>query len=274
MISLICCSRKPTLSKELQDNIAATIGCDYELVTIDNSSNRYNIFQAYNEGVKRAKGDILCFVHDDVLFRSEMWGLIAEKLLGDDSIGIVGFAGTHFMPKCPMYWWDSPYVSQHNIDNGNLQSKPEYFKGQIADVIAVDGFCFFSKKSIFQTVRFDEDLYSGYHAYDMDICMQVQKMGKRVCVTNAILLEHFWNADLFNDKTYLAKLDKNIVLFYKKWESIMPMTRGIEESSVVLNRVNNLCIRAYDAKVARNSASYRLGHFILSPFKWLQSKLK
>jgi len=74
MISLISCSRNSDISLKLKDNIAATIGCDYELVFIDNSKNSYNIFQAYNEGVSRSKGDILCFMHDDVIFFVRMVG--------------------------------------------------------------------------------------------------------------------------------------------------------------------------------------------------------
>ena len=60
MISCIICSRRPDISAELKENIASTIGCEYELVVIDNSKNEYSIFSAYNEGVRRAKGDILC----------------------------------------------------------------------------------------------------------------------------------------------------------------------------------------------------------------------
>lgn len=274
MVSIVICGRGGTISKQMQQNIASTVGCDYELVIIDNSTNKYSICQAYNIGVSRAKGDILCFVHDDVLFRTDNWGAIIENLLNDNSIGIVGFAGTHFLPQCPMYWWDSPYISQSNIDKGCPQSKLEYFHGLLADVVTVDGLCFFVQRSLFKTIRFDEELYSGFHAYDMDICMQVQKMGKRVCVTSAILIEHFWSSELFNNKAYIEKLEANMKLFYKKWNSFMPMTRGIEVSSVVLNRMNNLCIRAYDAKVARNSASYKLGHVLLLPIKWLQSRLR
>ena len=62
MISIIICSRKANVPKELKENIASTIGCEYELCVIDNSRNEYNIFSAYNEGIRRAKGDILCFM--------------------------------------------------------------------------------------------------------------------------------------------------------------------------------------------------------------------
>lgn len=46
MISIIICSRYSSLSQELQSNIHATIGaCEYELVHIDNSENKYNILK-------------------------------------------------------------------------------------------------------------------------------------------------------------------------------------------------------------------------------------
>ena len=50
-ISCIICSRNTEISEELRYNIDYTIGCDYELVVIDNSKKEYNIF-AYNEGVR------------------------------------------------------------------------------------------------------------------------------------------------------------------------------------------------------------------------------
>ena len=48
MISIIVCSKFPTLSKELLDNISQTVGTDYEIVSIDNSQAKYSIFEAYN----------------------------------------------------------------------------------------------------------------------------------------------------------------------------------------------------------------------------------
>lgn len=74
MISIAICSRTPDILAELRQNITETIGCDFEWVVVDNSQNQYNIFQAYNEGVRRAKGDVLCFCHDDVKFLSTEWG--------------------------------------------------------------------------------------------------------------------------------------------------------------------------------------------------------
>lgn len=76
MISIIICSRHHTLDEELRGNIKATIGNDilYEIVCIDNSNNCHSIFSAYEEGVKKAKGNYLCFMHEDIRFHSADWG--------------------------------------------------------------------------------------------------------------------------------------------------------------------------------------------------------
>ena len=55
MLSLIICSRHSDISDKLKDNIQKTIIAEYELIVIDNSKNKYSIFSAYNEGVKKAR---------------------------------------------------------------------------------------------------------------------------------------------------------------------------------------------------------------------------
>lgn len=52
MISIIICNRKKVLDPKLENNIKSTIGIEYEIINIDNSDNRYNIFQAYNKGIQ------------------------------------------------------------------------------------------------------------------------------------------------------------------------------------------------------------------------------
>ena len=73
MISIIICSRTASISDELNQNIDQTIGIPYELVVIDNSENLYSIFSAYNEGVKRSKYEMLCFMHDDIIFKTKIF---------------------------------------------------------------------------------------------------------------------------------------------------------------------------------------------------------
>jgi hypothetical protein len=49
------------------------IGCEYESIIIDNSENRYSIFEAYNLGIDKSKYEYLCLMHDDILIYTIEW---------------------------------------------------------------------------------------------------------------------------------------------------------------------------------------------------------
>ena len=184
MFSIVVCSRSSDVSTEFKQDLALTIGCEFELVVIDNSSNKYSIFQAYNEGVRHANGDFLCFMHEDVVFRTKDWGQIIERHFAlDDQIGLLGFAGTHFLPDTPMYWYSSPFISQRNLNNDQGVVEEHFHEEWFGDdhlieVVAVDGFCFFVRKSLFDRIVFDEKTYKGFHLYDMDICIHAAVRGQ------------------------------------------------------------------------------------------------
>ena len=275
MLSIIICSRQSDIPLKLKQSIAKTIGCDYELVVIDNSKNQYNIFQAYNQGVARAIGEVLCFMHDDVLMHTNGWGRIVAKELEDVTIGMIGVAGSHIIPKAPMYWLSSPYIAQYNwATSGGIVKEDitiDTFRGELADVAVVDGMFFCIPKSLFSTLRFDDAGYTGFHAYDMDISMQVQALGKRVCVTRGFIVEHFWSESQFQNKKYMALLDKNMAVFFAKWKDSLPIVRGLDEPEIVIQRINNLMIAAYDAKKVRQSKSYKLGRVLLAPFRFVKN---
>ena len=277
MISIIICSRATDISTVLKQNIAETIGCDYELVVIDNSNNNYSIFQAYNEGVRRSRGDVLCFIHDDVLLHTKGWGNVIEKQLNDDSIGLIGVAGSHFMSDFPMYWWLSPFISQYNWENEGGKTKKiivdSFFDGDLADVSVVDGLFLCMPKSLFSVLKFDEETYSGFHAYDMDISMQVQSIGKRVCVTKGLIIEHFWSVRQLKNENYTALLKKNIGLFYEKWRNSLPMVRGIKDSTMIAYCINSLYLEAKEVDSIRQSRAYRLGKIIIKPLSWVKNVL-
>ena len=63
MVSIVICNRGNRISPVLEKNISETIGIEYEVVCIDNSKNQYNIFQAYNIGVAKARYPLICFMH-------------------------------------------------------------------------------------------------------------------------------------------------------------------------------------------------------------------
>lgn len=271
MISIIICSRGKDIPQNQKDNLESTIGFPHEFVIIDNSDNRYNIFTAYNEGVARAQGEILCFLHDDVLMHTPGWGEIIARQLADPTIGLIGIAGSHYMSSYPLYWWNMPFTSQYNLTNDHGQQKLDshghYYHDDLADVAVVDGVCIFALREFFEQIRFDDTSYNGFHAYDMDISLQALACGKRVCATRAILIEHFWSEQSFENKKYMAMLNRNIKLFSDKWSSHLPVMRGLDMNQDEIDNLDQLCGQAYDAQCARSSKPYRLGRLLLLPVK-------
>lgn len=197
MISLVICSRSKWISSELEKNIKDTIGLTYELIIIDNSKNDRSIFEAYNIGIERSSGDIICFLHDDIFIHTKNWGKIIEQLFWEKpEAGLIGIAGSKIKTKMPSAWWDCPEeqkvinIIQHFKEPEREQEK--WYKGFNTDseveVAVIDG--------VFIALRKDESIYfndtmKGFHNYDMNISLEYAKKGYKILVTNKILIEHF-----------------------------------------------------------------------------------
>lgn len=281
MISIIICSRKANISQELKDNIAATIGCEYELCVIDNSHNEYNIYTAYNEGVRRAKGDILCFMHEDILFRSEDWGKVLEESFEQESrVGCIGVVGIQYLPKQPIAMWHAS-AGVGGVLQGQKDEKGNYYvsndldpdiKG-LTEVASLDGCFIVIKRELFSVIEWDAKTYGGFHIYDMDICMQVLQTGYKICVEPSIIIEH----QSFGNAT--KEWYDSLLCFYAKWQDQLPIMRGMtmtHNELVWRNRMYDVVLdnQKLNCEINRihQSYAYRVGKFLLTPFSYLRRK--
>lgn len=194
MLSVIICSRSPEISK-LEVNIQATVGIDYELIVIDNSSNQYSIFQAYNIGIERSKFKYLCFIHDDVRIHTVGWGKKIIELFSENSqIGLLGVAGSKVKTKIPSGWWDcdeeDKYLNiiQHFNDGKSEKQNMGFEADSLKEAVVIDGVFMVLRKDI--TVRFNEK-FPGFHGYDLALSFEVIRKGFKIGITNSILIEHF-----------------------------------------------------------------------------------
>ena len=287
MISIIICSRKADIPQELKDNIAVTIGCEYELCVIDNSLNDYNIFSAYNEGVLRSKGDVLCFMHEDVVFRSEKWGKVVSGFFKNYAdAGLLGVIGGQFIPNTPSSYWEGGagvgQIMQGFIGaNGQYQTKLNGVKSSIpfCEVVAVDGLWMCIPTRLFKenVLKWDTDTFHGFHCYDMDICYQIVRANLKVMIARDILIEHISPGN--TDSVYC----KQSQILYDKWQKSLPLVRGremtqqeIEERTKMVLYMRNYLLMSntlqerYDNVL--KSKAYRLGKVLLKPLRWLKRK--
>lgn len=224
MLSIIICSRKPSLDQRLLKNIRETAGVDYEIIAIDNSKNEYSIFSAYKTSILKSKYPCLCFVHEDVLFRSENWGKMVYRHLDDENTGVIGIAGGDLVTKVPAPWSMSG-VAKNFIQSGKSKKRKLIYenarvnKGSMKhEVILLDGVFLCMRRNIFGKIMFDDKTFNGFHGYDYDICIQSKLAGYKNYVVYDIVIEHFSHGT--RNREWVI----NMLQVFRKWQSFLPIT--------------------------------------------------
>jgi GT2 family glycosyltransferase len=225
MISLVICSRTSQLNESLRLNIDKTIGAEYEIVLIDNSQNHYSIFEAYNKGVELSKYSFICFMHDDIQYLTNNWGKLALARFENNKVGAIGISGSPYLSLFPGPWWSSGLISKYIVEVDNETEslvnisfkKPE---NNAVQVVALDGVWLIVRKSVFNTIKFDNLSFKGYHFYDLDLSMQLKQSGFILLSVFDILIKH----ESMGNINY--SWVKNAFLFTKKWRSILPISQN------------------------------------------------
>jgi len=260
MISIIISTYNHEYFKAIVKSIQKTIGnVLYEIVPIENHA-QYSICEAYNIGAERAKFPFLCFVHEDIDFRTQNWGENLVKLTqNDETIGLVGVMGTKFKSTYPKSYWntciflrrlcyghgigidyskkteyyiDIPTYSRHYDNTPQILSSPQ---SQTVDVVCIDGMFLFTRKEIWQKCRFDEKLLNNFHGYDIDFSLQVFFASYRVVIDKTLLLCHYSFGN-FNAEFYKAQ-----AAIQRKWKGKLPVgTQDIR--SIKKHWYNAICL--------------------------------
>jgi hypothetical protein len=206
MISIIICSINKTFAEQVQQSISKTIGVTYEVIVLDNTINPKGISAVYNEGGLKAKYDILCFIHEDLLFETKNWGkILLDAFSANSRLGLIGVAGSNYKSKGPSGWFTG--IKEHdfcNINHLNNTNQVEkiYFNPNpnvnLQPAVVLDGVFLATRKNVWQTIRFDEKLLTGFHLYDIDFSFRVAKEYD-VAVTFNIDMIHIVKGAHFNN---------------------------------------------------------------------------
>jgi|LSQX01.2.fsa_nt_gb hypothetical protein len=211
MLSIVVCSINPNLFNALNQSIEKTIGLsDYELIKIDNTVENLSIAKAYNKGLSQAKNEIVVFVHEDVIFRTQNWGkFLVDQFNSNPNAGLIGVAGSTIKLKAPSSWFNNPEefhvknIIQHKGEKGARHEVIgwEPNDGFLKEITVADG-VFLALRKI-KGVSFDERI-PGFHGYDLAISLIYKGQGYSVLATNKILIEHFSTGVL--DKSWIRAM--------------------------------------------------------------------
>lgn len=225
MISIIICSINKSFLANAVKSIEKTIGVPHEIIVIDNNTARLGICEAYNRGATKAKFDILCFMHEDISFETQGWGVNVITHLGDKSIGLIGVAGGDTKSLVPSSWPSSIFNSEISLIQHYRDEKETGVKivmtgypndlGSCKNVACLDGVWMCVRKDIFKRYQFDAKVFTGFHGYDIDYSLQVAQT-HRVCVIFDVVLHHYSEGSF--DRRWL----QSSMLVSDKWKHVLP----------------------------------------------------
>ncbi len=229
MISFILCSVNPDKAQATCENIRSTVGCDHECIVIDNRESPRSIAQVYNDGAGRAKGEALCFVHEDVRFHTQGFGSDIEDKLMSPATGVIGYLGTLYKAEAPSGWYVHNNLSvKHYIQSGHRGTDRCITRNLSAEgftpVVAVDGCCMFVSKTVWAAHPFDEKIITGFHVYDIDFCLTLHHAGYVNYVCSRSMIEH-----MSYGSYSLQWILSTLTLHREKWCGKLPMSvKGLE----------------------------------------------
>src|ERR1700749_695104 len=105
MISVIISSVSPAYLEQVIKNVEDTIGVDHEIIAFDNRDGKKGICEIYNQGIGKARYDILCFMHEDIRILTANWGQAIQKTFNQNpDFGLLGIAGSDYKSLAPSGW--------------------------------------------------------------------------------------------------------------------------------------------------------------------------
>jgi hypothetical protein len=272
MLSIIVSSVNETYFHQLSDNIKETIGINYEIIKVEKNNNQSGICYAYNVGAEKSIYSYLCFIHEDVKFKTYNWGhLVINHFESEPKAGLLGVAGNVCKTKMSSIWPQS-FIKETEARRINIIQHYKYqnktsthicinpYNQLRSEVVNLDGVILITKKEVWRQNRFDDKLLKGFHGYDLDFCLQVG-LTKKIFVVHDILLEHF--SDGSSDITCLIEYLK----VHKKWKEHLPIKIESLKWDISFNYSQSWNILAYNVKALTKANQNYL--FIFSKFFFL-----
>lgn len=191
MISIIVCSINDELFEKFSRSLNDTVGIPYEVIRINNKTEKLGICAAYNKGAQLARYEHLAFIHENVIFKTEGWGRKLLKHFRElNNVGVLGVAGSDCVLHTPCGWWDVSVANKyvHIIDGVAVKNYQKINAAEPRQVIVLDGVFLATTRKFWEANKFDERI-DGFHAYDMSFCMNASTHACNYFVHD-ILMDH------------------------------------------------------------------------------------
>ncbi len=173
-------------------HIGQSIGTKHKVICYPNF-NQFSLPQIYNQAIAEhsEKNSIFVMCHNDIIIKTRNWGKILLSKFNNSDYGIIGVAGSTFVPASGR-WWDDRSKMYGIVEHRNAVSTwVSEFSNEIRGiqpVVMIDGL-FMSLDPEKIVKGFNED-FEKFHFYDMPFCIDNYLEGCDVGVISQIRVLH------------------------------------------------------------------------------------
>ena len=191
MFSVILCSSNRGMFDKAAQHYSQTLGNEpHEVIGLADTGRPA---EAYNQGLARARGDLLLFSHGYVEAISSDF---RQRLLGHLRVyDLVGIAGATRL--CNAYWagLGAPYVYGQVVRPTPDQRSADVViystaARALGGIVALDGMFMCAKRPVVEAIRFDQETFDGACHYDIDFSFRASLTGFKLAVCSDLFLMH------------------------------------------------------------------------------------
>ena len=141
------------------------------------NAENLGLIRGLNQGAALARGDAICFLHNDTEMLDPHWiEKLEEGVACGDKVGLAGLYGARSLHR------NGSYVGRSIV---HCLAEGPTIRGQIVEVAAVDGVCLFIPRAVFAQLGGFDESYGFFHGYDRDLSFAVRATGRRCVVVNS-----------------------------------------------------------------------------------------
>ena len=192
MISIVCCYNKLHEFNKMLESLKNQ-DVAYEIIAVNNVENEFrSAADALNWGAKRANGDILVFLHQDIIFlKTDSLRRFTDTLsICKNKCCVVGLFGAARQKK--------GFATEYEIQD------------------TLDECCVAMSRATWEKYPFNNQLCNGWHLYVVEQCIRIREAGGQV-ISGHFDIQHISTGNV--DEKYMETF-KQLLIRYKNEQKI------------------------------------------------------
>jgi GT2 family glycosyltransferase len=187
------------------------------------NAENVGLIRALNQGAALARGDALCFLHNDTEMLDPAWLAKLEAAVAQgERIGLAGLYGARRLRR------DGRYAGRSIVHClAGEPARGPALRQAVTEVAAVDGVCLFLPRAVFDEAGGFDESYGFFHGYDRDLSFAVRATRRRCVVVDAPFIHRGGGTRTAPSAPVSAPADlaqrrEALARFAEKWKRALP----------------------------------------------------